>query len=63
MSGFRTVIVGTDGSASSMRAVERAGEVAAHDNARLIRRWPHIPRMNDNQVRWRPLDSVPDTRR
>src|SRR5947199_6767741 len=36
MSGYRTVIVGTDGSASSMRAVERAGEVAAHDNARLI---------------------------
>ena len=36
MSGYRTVIVGTDGSASSMRAVERAAEVAAHDNARLI---------------------------
>jgi nucleotide-binding universal stress UspA family protein len=36
MSGYRTVIVGTDGSASSMRAVERAAEVAAHDDARLI---------------------------
>lgn len=36
MSGYRTIIVGTDGSDSSMRAVERAGRVAAHANARLI---------------------------
>jgi len=43
MSGYRTVIVGTDGSASSLRAVERAGEVAAHDNARLIVASAHIP--------------------
>jgi nucleotide-binding universal stress UspA family protein len=43
MSGYRTVIVGTDGSASSLRAVERAGEVAAHDNARLIVASAHTP--------------------
>src|SRR3984957_17204200 len=43
MSGYRTVIVGTDGSASSLRAVDRAGEVAAHDNARLIVAGAHTP--------------------
>ncbi|AWT54249.1 universal stress protein [Mycolicibacterium smegmatis] len=36
MGGYRTVIVGTDGSTSSMRAVERAGAVAAQENAKLI---------------------------
>lgn len=36
MSGYRTVIVGTDGSDSSMRAVERAGAFAAQNNAKLI---------------------------
>jgi nucleotide-binding universal stress UspA family protein len=36
MSGYRTVIVGTDGSDSSMKAVERAGEITAQENAKLI---------------------------
>lgn len=36
MSRYRTVIVGTDGSTSSMQAVERAGAVAAQENAKLI---------------------------
>jgi nucleotide-binding universal stress UspA family protein len=36
MTGYRTVIVGTDGSDSSMRAVERAGAFAAQENAKLI---------------------------
>ncbi|MDT5017625.1 MAG: hypothetical protein QOD39_3785 [Mycobacterium sp.] len=36
MSGYKTVIVGTDGSESSLRAVERAGRLAAHTNAHLI---------------------------
>jgi nucleotide-binding universal stress UspA family protein len=43
MSGYRTVIVGTDGSDSSMRAVERAGAVAAQDNAKLIIASAYIP--------------------
>ena len=43
MSGYRTVIVGTDGSASSFRAVERAGAVAAQDNAKLIVASAYIP--------------------
>ena len=36
MSGYRTVVVGTDGSDSSMRAVERAGAFASQENAKLV---------------------------
>ena len=43
MSGYRTVIVGTDGSDSSMRAVDRAGAVAAQENAKLIIASAHAP--------------------
>jgi nucleotide-binding universal stress UspA family protein len=43
MSGYRTVIVGTDGSDSSMRAVERAGAVAAQEEAKLIIASAYIP--------------------
>jgi nucleotide-binding universal stress UspA family protein len=42
MSGYRTVIVGTDGSDSSMRAVERAGAFAAQENAKLIVASAHL---------------------
>jgi nucleotide-binding universal stress UspA family protein len=40
--GYRTVVVGTDGSESSMRAVTRAGEVAAQEDAKLIIASAHI---------------------
>jgi nucleotide-binding universal stress UspA family protein len=43
MNGYRTVIVGTDGSASSLRAVDRAGAVAAQEDAKLIIATAHIP--------------------
>ena len=43
MDRYRTVVVGTDGSDSSMRAVERAGEVAAKEDARLVIASAHIP--------------------
>ncbi len=43
MHGYRTVVVGTDGSASSLRAVDRAGAVAAQDNAKLIVATAHVP--------------------
>ena len=43
MDGYRTVMVGTDGSESSLRAVERAGEVAAQANAKLIVASAHMP--------------------
>jgi nucleotide-binding universal stress UspA family protein len=36
MSGYQTVVVGTDGSKTSLRAVDRAGEIAARSNAKLI---------------------------
>jgi nucleotide-binding universal stress UspA family protein len=43
MDGYQTIVVGTDGSVSSMRAVERAGEVAAaQENAKLIVASAHI---------------------
>jgi nucleotide-binding universal stress UspA family protein len=40
---YRTIIVGTDGSASSFRAVDRAAAVAAQDNAKLIVASAHLP--------------------
>jgi nucleotide-binding universal stress UspA family protein len=43
MSGYRTVVVGTDGSASSFRAVDRAAAVAAQDGAKLIVASAHFP--------------------
>ena len=36
MSGYQTVVVGTDGSKTSLLAVDRAGEIAARSNAKLI---------------------------
>ena len=36
MTAYRTVVVGTDGSESSLRAVERAATIAADSNAKLI---------------------------
>ena len=42
MDGYRTVVVGTDGSDSSLRAVDRAGEVAAQANAKLIVASAHV---------------------
>ncbi|PRC43240.1 universal stress protein, partial [Mycobacterium sp. ITM-2017-0098] len=34
MTAYQTVVVGTDGSDSSLRAVDRAGQIAAGANAR-----------------------------
>jgi nucleotide-binding universal stress UspA family protein len=45
MSGYRTVIVGTDGSASSFRAVDQAAAFAAQQNAKLIIASAYIPHM------------------
>ncbi len=36
MSDYRTLVVGTDGSQTSLRAVDRAAEIAAQSNAKLI---------------------------
>jgi nucleotide-binding universal stress UspA family protein len=42
MSGYRTVLVGTDGSDSSMIAVERAGAFAAQEQAKLVIATAHL---------------------
>jgi nucleotide-binding universal stress UspA family protein len=63
MGAYRTVVVGTDGSASSMRAVERAGEVAAQQNAKLIVASAHIPSVERGGWSRAPShDHVSDTR-
>ncbi len=43
MSAYKTVVVGTDGSDSSMRAVERASEIAADHGAKLLVATAHLP--------------------
>jgi nucleotide-binding universal stress UspA family protein len=40
---YRTIVVGTDGSASSFRAVDRAAALAAQHNAKLIVVSAHLP--------------------
>ena len=43
MSGYRTVVVGTDGSASSLRAVDRAGAFEPEEHAKLIVATAYFP--------------------
>src|ERR1700684_2228606 len=50
MGGYTMVVVGTDGSESSLRAVDRAGAVAAQVNAKLIVATAHIP--TSEKGRW-----------
>lgn len=46
MSAYRTVVVGTDGSDSSLRAVDRAGGIAGAD-AKLIIATAYLPQHED----------------
>ena len=63
MSGYRTVIVGTDGSDSSMRAVDRAAAVTAEEKAKLIIASAHIPHTEKGGWSRAPShDHVSDTR-
>jgi nucleotide-binding universal stress UspA family protein len=39
---YRTIVVGTDGSESSFRAVDRAGAIAAQESAKLIIASAHL---------------------
>ncbi|MEZ0362963.1 universal stress protein [Mycobacterium sp. pUA109] len=43
MSAYQTVVVGTDGSDSSLRAVDRAGAIASDHGAKLIVATAHPP--------------------
>ncbi len=47
MSGYQTVVVGTDGSESSLRAVDRAGAIAAESGAKLIIATGYFPQKED----------------
>jgi nucleotide-binding universal stress UspA family protein len=47
MSAYQTVVVGTDGSQTSLRAVERAAEIAAESNAKLIIATAYFRRRDD----------------
>ncbi|MGH3635760.1 MAG: universal stress protein, partial [Mycobacterium sp.] len=46
MSAYRTVVVGTDGSDSSLRAVDRAGTIAGTD-AKLVIATAYLPQHED----------------
>jgi nucleotide-binding universal stress UspA family protein len=43
MSAYQTLVVGTDGSDSSLRAVDHAAAFAAENNAKLIIAMAHLP--------------------
>jgi nucleotide-binding universal stress UspA family protein len=47
MSTYRTVLVGTDGSDSSLRAVDRAAAIAAEANAQVIVATAYLPQSGD----------------
>ena len=50
MSGYKTVVVGTDGSDSSLRAVERAGQIASSAGAKLIVASAFLPSPEDTRA-------------
>lgn len=50
MSAYRTVVVGTDGSDSSLRAVDRAGQIAAGANAKLVIATAYFPQSEDQRA-------------
>lgn len=50
MTGYRTVVVGTDGSDSSLRAVERAASIAAGAGAKLIVATAYFPSGDDSRA-------------
>jgi nucleotide-binding universal stress UspA family protein len=49
MSAYQTVVVGTDGSDSSLRAVERAAKIAGAD-AKLIIASAYLPQQDDSRA-------------
>lgn len=50
MSAYQTVVVGTDGSDSSLRAVDRAGQTAAGANARVVVATAYFPQSEDHRA-------------
>ncbi|SDX79923.1 Nucleotide-binding universal stress protein, UspA family [Geodermatophilus africanus] len=56
MSAYRTVVVGTDGSESSLRAVRRAGALAGACGARLVIVCAYLPSRADEREARRAQD-------
>jgi nucleotide-binding universal stress UspA family protein len=50
MSAYTTVVVGTDGSDSSLRAVDRAATIAAQSGARLFVATAYFPQHDDSRA-------------
>ncbi|WP_123027832.1 universal stress protein [Mycolicibacterium stellerae] len=50
MSGYQTVLVGTDGSDSSLRAVDKAGQIAAGSGAKVIVATAYFPQSEDQRA-------------
>jgi nucleotide-binding universal stress UspA family protein len=50
MRSYRTVVVGTDGSESSLRAVDRAATIAADSDAKLIIATGYLPQKDDTRA-------------
>jgi nucleotide-binding universal stress UspA family protein len=50
MRSYRTVVVGTDGSESSLRAVDRAAKIAAESDAKLIIATGYFPQKDDTRA-------------
>jgi nucleotide-binding universal stress UspA family protein len=50
MSGYTTIVVGTDGSDSSLRAVDKAGQIAAGSDARVIVATAYFPQSEDHRA-------------
>ena len=50
MSGYRTVVVGKDGSDSSLRAVDKAGQIAAGSGAKVIVATAYFPQSEDQRA-------------
>lgn len=50
MGGYKTVLVGTDGSDSSLRAVDRAGQLASGPKAKLVIATAYLPHTDDKRA-------------
>ena len=50
MGGYKTVVVGTDGSDSSQRAVDRAGHLASGPDAKVIVATAYFPASEDTRA-------------
>jgi nucleotide-binding universal stress UspA family protein len=50
MNGYQTVVVGTDGSDSSLRAVDRAARLASGPGAKLVVASAYLPTADDPQA-------------